>query len=74
MESGFIRQLSEELRLAKAERDEADRRADELFSQLTDLRAEMTVMTYKQQLAEEQIAALTEQLAKLMEANDAQND
>lgn len=71
MESGFIRQLSEELRQAKAERDEADRRADELFSQLTDLRAEMTVMTFKQQQAEQQIAALTDQLAKLMEAKDA---
>lgn len=70
MESGFIRQLSEELQQVKSERDAADRRADELFGQLTDLRAEMTVMMYKQEHAASQIETLKDQLATLMGARN----
>lgn len=70
MESGFIKQLSEELRQVKAERDEADRRADGLFRQLADLEAQMTVMHYKQEQAEGQIEALTLRLELLVGGND----
>lgn len=87
-ESGFVRQLSDELdrALARAEaadsradkdriaREEADRRADKYFAELAEMKTQVQLLTMQLKLANEKIDTLTARLNEVLGGTHARDD
>lgn len=87
-ESGFIRQMSDELdrALARAEAadlraekavaraEESDRRAEKYFAELADTKTEVKLLTLQLKVANDKIDALTSKVEEAIGANHARDD
>ena len=70
-EHAMLSKAIEERDKALARADAAEDRADGLFKELSEIRTELKIMTFKLEISEKQLHELRDQLAQLLQEKDA---
>lgn len=70
-EHAMLEKAIEERDKALARAEAAEDRADELFKELSEIRTELRIMTFKLEISEKQLNELRDQLAQLLQEKGA---